>query len=59
MSSAPEEDKGSEESKIDEVAALLRFYFGDANLRRDRFLRKEILKDPQGCECPKQRFHFP
>ena len=32
-------------------AAQLAFYFSDANLRRDGFMKKQIDQDPEGCAC--------
>ena len=28
----------------------IEFYFGDANLQKDRFMKQEIGKHPEGCE---------
>ena len=35
-------------AQADAVAKLLAFYFGDANLRRDKFLRQEQSRTPEG-----------
>ena len=32
-------------------AAAQEFYFSNSNFPRDRFLRGEAEKDPQGCAC--------
>ena len=28
----------------------IEFYFGDSNLQKDRFMKQEINKHPEGCE---------
>jgi hypothetical protein len=39
---------GGEAGKIKACQELLEFYFGDSNLRADKFLQKTIEKNPEG-----------
>ena len=32
------------------VFSQIEFYFGDANLRHDKFLKSKIAKDTEGCK---------
>jgi len=38
------------ENLDDKIKKQLEFYFGDANLSRDRFLRQQIDSSEQGCK---------
>ena len=29
----------------------MEFYFSTPNLQKDRFLKKLVMSDPEGCEC--------
>ena len=32
------------------IPVQVEFYFGDANLPKDKFLQQKMLEDPDGCE---------
>jgi len=52
-SSAPPATASSGAAASGKTAAIrqqVEFYFGDANFRRDKFMRDEAAKDAQGCE---------
>ena len=36
----------------------IEFYFGDANLQRDKFLGKKIKEHPDGCTCICTSFYY-
>ena len=37
---------------LERLRELVEFWFSDANLRRDGFMRQKIQADPHGCRLP-------
>lgn len=47
---ASKESSSSKSEIRKNVCQQMEFYFSDANLTKDRFLKKEITSSPDGCK---------
>lgn len=43
-----EQTKNTKE-QTESILKQVEFYFGDANIQKDRFMKQKIHEDPEGC----------